>query len=101
MTPTCKALFSRPELSATQRESCRATSYTVGTPHSLKLQAGVRNPNLIQLLKMHNALTAAVVTAYNPFGRKISATQNKTRHASFAATIKKLKLACLPAERKS
>jgi hypothetical protein len=95
-----KAPCTLAELSAAQCASFRVTSYTVSTPRLLRLQAGVRNSDLIQLLRAHNALTAAVVTAYNPFGRKVAITQNKTRHAKLAATIKKLKLACLPAERK-
>jgi hypothetical protein len=89
------------ELSSTQRASCRATSFTVRSPRLLKLQAGVRNADLAQLLKTHNALTAAVVTACNPASRKLPATQNKTRHAALAAAIKKLKLSSLPAERRT
>lgn len=41
------------------------------------------------------------MTACNPFGKKLSAAQNKTRHAALAAAIKKLKLAFLPAERRT
>lgn len=87
------------ELSAQQRAVCRATMFTVHAPRRLRLQAGIRNSDLTQLLKTHNALTAVVVTAYNPAGQKLPATKNKARHAALATAIKRLKLATLPAER--
>lgn len=89
------------ELSAQQRAACRAALFTVHSPRRLNLQAGTRNYELTQLLKAHNAATAAVVTAYNPAGQKLPATKNRARHAALSAAIKKLKLAALPAERRS
>ena len=87
------------ELSAQQRALCRATMFTVYAPRRLRLQAGIRNSDLSQLLKTHNALTAVIVTASNPAGQKLPLAKNKARHAALAAAIKKLKLATLPAER--
>ena len=87
------------ELSAQQRAMCRTTMFTVHAPRRLRLQAGIRNSELTHLLKTHNALTAVVVTAYNPAGQKLPGTKNKARHVALAATIKRLKLATLPAER--
>lgn len=99
MTLNIQAFIDGAELSAAQRASCRATTFTIPSSRSLKLQAGVRNPDLARLLKTHNATTAAIVTAHNPGWRKLPVAQNKTRHAALAAAIKKLKLESLPAER--
>jgi hypothetical protein len=101
MTSSTNALIRRAQLSAAQRASCRAMSFTIRSSRLLKVQAGLRNPELARLLKMHNASTAAVVTACNPLGRKAPATQNKTCDAALAAAIKKLKLAALPAQRRA
>jgi hypothetical protein len=100
MKSSNSAMIDSFELSAAQRALCRAIPFTVRSSRLLKLQAGVRSPELVQLLKTHHSLTAAVVTASNPLGRKMSAAQNKARHTALAAAIKKLKLASLPAERK-
>lgn len=86
-------------LSAQQRALCRATTFTIHAPRRLRLQAGIRNSDLSQLLKTHNALTAVVVTAYNPAGQKLPPMKNKARHAALTTAIRKLKLATLPAER--
>jgi hypothetical protein len=88
-------------LSAPQRKAFRGTSYTVHLPRRLKLQAGIRNPELAQLLRTQGAATAAVITACNPAGCPLPPTKNKTRHAALATAIKELKLKSLPAERQA
>jgi hypothetical protein len=99
MTSSVSAFISRAQLSAAQRESCRATSFTIRSSRLLRVQAGLRNPELARLLKMHNASTAALVAAYNPSGRVAAAKHNKTCDAALAAAIKTLKLTALPAQR--
>jgi len=88
-------------LSAQQRNGFRGTTYTVHLPRRLKLQAGIRNSELAQLLRTQGAATAAVITACNPAGSPLPATKNKARHAALATAIKQLKLRCLPAERQA
>jgi hypothetical protein len=88
-------------LSAQERAAYRGTPFTVRLPRRLKLQAGIRNYELAQLLRSQGAATAAVITACNPAGCSLPATKNKARHAALAAAIKQLKLKCLPAERQS
>lgn len=85
-------------LSAQQRNAFRVTSYTVRLPRRLKLQAGIRNSELAQLLRTQGAATAAVITSCNPAGCPLPATKNKARHAALATAIKELKLKSLPAE---
>lgn len=88
-------------LSAQQRAAYRVMFYTVHMPRRLKLQAGIRNSELTQLLKTHGAMTAAIMTACNPAGSLLPNSKNKARHAALATAIKQLKLKVLPAERKA
>ncbi|MEC4720782.1 DUF3293 domain-containing protein [Noviherbaspirillum sp. CPCC 100848] len=88
-------------LSARQRAAYRVMFYSINLPRRLKLQAGIRNSELAQLLKTHGAATAAIVSACNPAGCLLPASKNKARHAALATAIKQLKLKALPAERKA
>lgn len=88
-------------LSVQQRAAYRVMFYTVNLPRRLKLQAGIRNSELTQLLKNHGAATAAIITACNPAGFALPSSKNKARHAALGTAIKQLKLKALPAERKA
>ncbi len=52
-------------------------------------------PELKELMADHNALSAAFITAWNPFSQKLPAKENKARQDELNANLKKRGLICL------
>ncbi|TFV98581.1 DUF3293 domain-containing protein [Oxalobacteraceae bacterium OM1] len=98
MKPRSQPLTDRAELDA-QRAACRTVSFTVRAPRLLRLQPGVRSPELVHLLKARSAPTAVLVCAAQAPGSRPSAARNKSLHKALAAAIQQLRLESFPAER--
>lgn len=67
----------------------RATDYVlfVGDGHDLTLNIGRHNRDFDRELDRRNAVTAVVVTAYNPRSAVLSEAENRARHAALTASL--------------
>jgi hypothetical protein len=71
------------------------THYTVHHEPPFTLHIGQPCPPLKTLMNEHNALSAAYITAWNPFSRQLNDPENKARQEELKATLKKLGLICI------
>lgn len=71
------------------------THYTVHHEPPFTLHIGQPCPPLKTLMAEHNALSAAFITAWNPFSRQLTDPENKTRQDELKATLKKRGLICI------
>ncbi len=71
------------------------THYTVHHESPFTLHIGKTCPPLKTLMTEHNALSAAFITAWNPFSQKLSGKENKARQEELKANLKKRGLICI------
>ena len=71
------------------------THYIVHHEASFVMHIGQPCPELKALMDDHNALSAAFITAWNPFSQKLPAKENKARQDELKANLKKRGLICI------
>jgi hypothetical protein len=85
-------------LSAALITAYRAAEYTVHDGDAtLRLRIDRRDAALARLLERHQATCAAIVTACNPEGEKLTDVENAERHRTLLARLARAGLAWLPA----
>lgn len=70
------------------------THYIVHDEPPFTMRIGQSCPELKALMAERNALGAAFITAWNPFSRQLTDTENKARQDELKATLKKRGLTC-------
>jgi hypothetical protein len=71
------------------------THYIVHDQAPFVMHIGQPCPELKALMAEHNALSAAFITAWNPFSQNLPARENKTRQDELKADLKKRGLICI------
>ncbi len=71
------------------------THYTVQLEPPFTLQIGQPCPDLKALMAEHNALSAAFITAWNPFSQNLPAKENQARQDELKTNLKKRGLICI------
>ncbi len=71
------------------------THYIVHHETPFAMHIGQPCPELKSLMANHNALSAAFITAWNPFSENLHAKENKARQNDLKAGIKKRGLICI------
>jgi hypothetical protein len=71
------------------------THYIVHHEAPFVMHIGQPCPELKALMAEHNALSAAFITAWNPFSQNLPAKENQARHDELKANIKKRGLICI------
>ena len=71
------------------------THYIVHHEPPFTMYIGRPCPELKILMADQNALSAAFITAWNPFSQNLPATENKARQDKLKATLKKSGLTCI------
>lgn len=71
------------------------THYNVHHEAPFVMRIGRPCPELKTLMAEHNALSAAFITAWNPFSQNLPAKENKARQDELKATLKKRGLTCI------
>ncbi len=70
------------------------TRYIVHHEPPFTMRIGQPCPQLKELMAEHNALSAAFITAWNPFSQNLPAKENQVRQDELKANIKKRGLIC-------
>jgi len=71
------------------------THYIVLHEAPFVIHIGQPSQELKALMAMNNALSAAFITAWNPFSQNLPARDNQVRHDELKANIKKRGLICI------
>lgn len=71
------------------------THYIVHHEDPFVMHIGKPCPELKALMANHNALSAAFITAWNPFSQKLHAKENQARQDELKANLKKRGLICI------
>lgn len=71
------------------------THYIVHHEAPFVMHIGQPCPDLKALMAEHNALSAAFITAWNPFSQTLHAKENKTRQDDLKASLKRRGLICI------
>jgi hypothetical protein len=71
------------------------THYIVHHEAPFVMHIGQPSPELKALMAQHNALSAAFITAWNPFSQNLSAKENQARHYKLKANLKTRGLICI------
>ncbi len=71
------------------------TDYIVHNEPPFTLHIGKPCPQLKALMAEHNALSAAFITAWNPFSQNLPAKENQARQNELKATLKRRSLVCI------
>lgn len=71
------------------------THYIVHQEAPFAMHIGKPCPGLKALMAEHNALSAAFITAWNPFSQKLYAKEKKTRQDELKANLKRRGLFCI------
>ncbi len=71
------------------------THYIVHHEDPFAMHIGQPCPELKKLMAEHNALSAAFITAWNPFSQNLPAEENNSRQEELNATLKKRGLICI------
>lgn len=71
------------------------THYIVHDEAPFVMHIGQPCPELKALMAEHNALSAAFITAWNPFSQNLPARENKARQDKLKADLKKRGLICI------
>jgi hypothetical protein len=70
------------------RQAYTASAYVVtDAPTPMVLQVGVPNQAAAELLQAHGLKSAVFITAHNPWGNSLSATENQARHQQLLADL--------------
>lgn len=69
-------------------EAYKKTKYKIFEP-SIIIEIGKLNHDVENLLKKHNSIEWAFVTAYNPYSKVLTDNENKLRHEELKELIKK------------
>lgn len=79
----------------------RLTEYIVNTPlGEFSLRVNRVSDELQSLMKQHDAVTAAFITAYNPYSQPVTTEQNKLAQQDLAAEVKQFGLVTYSGEGK-
>lgn len=76
-------------LSADLLQAFAETHYIVYHEDPFLMQIGQPCPELKALMTEHKALSAAFITAWNPFSQNLSAKENQARYDNLKANLKK------------
>lgn len=76
-------------ISAELQQAFSETNYIVHHEPPFTMNIGQPCPALKALMKGHNALCAAFITAWNPFSQQLSAQQNEVRQQALKAELKR------------
>ena len=71
------------------------TDYIVHHEQPFTMNIGKPSRALKALMAQHNALSAAYITAWNPFSQNLPAKENQTRQDELKANLKKRGLICI------
>lgn len=71
------------------------THYIVHNEAPFVMHIGQPCPELKALMGEHNALSAAFITAWNPFSQNLHAKENKVRQDELKANLKRRGLVCI------
>ncbi len=71
------------------------THYTVHHEPPFTMQIGQPCQQLKELMADRNALSAAFITAWNPFSQNLPVKENQVRHDELKANLKKRGLICI------
>lgn len=88
-------------LTLEQRAAARAARYVARLPRALTLQVYSHSTELLQLLRKRAVSHAALITAHNPGGKRVSAARNAKAHVALGAQLEALGFASLPGHRES
>jgi len=83
-------------LTLEQRAAHRAARYVVRQPKALPLQVYSHSSELASLLRKRNATHAALMTAHNPRGKRVTPAKNAKAHAALGARLQALGYATMP-----
>ncbi|WP_236572483.1 DUF3293 domain-containing protein [Burkholderia sp. 8Y] len=87
-----------PSLSDAILSAYRAALYRIHGEPAIDMMIGEENGAVAALLARHGVSSAVFVTAFNPFGRELSAEQNAARQHMLEARIAQSGLTALPGE---
>ena len=82
-------------LSAELLQAFAETHYIVHHEDPFVMHIGQPCPELKTLMAQHNALSAAFITAWNPFSQTLPTKENQDRQDELKANIKKRGLICI------
>lgn len=89
-----QAMTMSQHLHAELHQAFTETDYIVHHEPPFTMNIGKPSPALKALMTEHNALSAAFITAWNPFSQNLPALENKARQDELKANLKRRGLIC-------
>lgn len=83
------------QLSAELQQAFADTHYIVNYEVPFAMHIGQSCPELKALIDKHNVLSAAFITAWNPFSQHLHPKENQARQDELKANLKRRRLICI------